>query len=92
MPIMLDQVVETAKKDLKKIKKKEQKLNTSNQQHIQIIQQTQERRNQLVAELKTLAISNQENMIKVDSIEQKLHHFDEQYQSKMEEMQGNNRN
>ena len=40
VPVMLDQLVETAKKDLKKIKKKETKLNTSNQQHIEIIQQT----------------------------------------------------
>jgi hypothetical protein len=33
-PILIDNLIEATKKDLKKIKKKEQKLNTQNEQQI----------------------------------------------------------
>ena len=39
-PILLDTLIETTKKDLKKIKKKEQKLNTQNESLIKVIQET----------------------------------------------------
>ena len=69
-PILLDTLIETTKKDLKKIKKKEQKLNTQNESLIQVIQQTQARRGQLVTELRETSISNQQLLENVDEIEE----------------------
>ena len=51
IPFMLDNVVNSCKEDIKKIKKKEKKLNSQNEQQIFQIQSTSKRREQLIEEI-----------------------------------------
>jgi phage-related tail protein len=71
-PELLDQLIEMTKKDLKKIKKKEQKLNTSNDELISVISKTQQSRINLISDLKSLSISNQSLLEQVDEVEESL--------------------
>lgn len=58
-PIMVDQLIEGMNKDLKRISKREQKLNTSNEEQISQIQVYNSQKTKVVDELKRLATSNQ---------------------------------
>ena len=58
VPVMLDALIDCTKKDLKKIKKKETKLNTQNAEQTAQLLQLSSNRDTLVSDLKETANSN----------------------------------
>ena len=57
-PLMLDQLVTVAKKDLKKISKKEDKINSQKSQELLVVKEVSSRREYLKSELMRLTTSN----------------------------------
>ena len=69
---MLDLLVELCKKDLKRIRKRESKLNDANISKLDHFKKTANHRQELVTELKKLAASNKEHLGKCDDVDAKL--------------------
>ena len=81
MPL-LDYVIETAKRDLKKISKKESFLNNNFPQFAEQITGSTKRRQQLMTELRTLAERNKTSLGELDRVEEDL----AQVNSRVEEL------
>ena len=69
---MLDRLVTMAKKDLKKITKKEDKMNSQKIQEISEVKEVSSRREYLQSELTRLTEGNQEMILELDVVEKKI--------------------
>ena len=69
---MLDRLVTMAKKDLKKITKKEDKMNSQKIQEISVVKEVSSRREYLQSELTRLTQGNQEMILELDVVEKKI--------------------
>lgn len=61
-PLMLDLLVEMCKKDLKRIAKREQRLNQANLESIESFKSAMSKRQELVKELKATAQNNKAHL------------------------------
>ena len=69
-PVMLDALIDCTKRDLKRIKKKETKLNTQNAEQTAQLLQLSTHRDTLVSDLKDTANSNHALMEELETINQ----------------------
>lgn len=82
---MLDALIDHTKRDLKKIKKKEAKLNTQNAEQMAVLQQLSKNRETLVSELKDTANTNHALMEELEIINQQIHEHDTTYESHIQD-------
>ena len=69
---MLDRLVTMAKKDHKKITKKEDKMNSQKIQEISVVKEVSSRREYLQSELTRLTQGNQEMILELDVVEKQI--------------------
>ena len=88
---MLDSLVEKSTRQLKKITKKETKLNQKNQNKMGAIKDTQEKRDGLIKELNETNRKNESTCKELEQIDSQLEVFGEKYEQIVYEQQGDNK-
>ena len=88
---MLDSLVEKSTRQLKKITKKETKLNQKNQNKMGAIKDTQEKRDGLIKELNETNRKNENTCEELEQIDSQLEVYGEKYEQIVYEQQGDNK-
>lgn len=88
---MLDSLVEKSTRQLKKITKKETKLNQKNQNKMGAIKDTQEKRDGLIKELNETNRKNESTCEELEQIDSQLEVYGEKYEQIVYEQQGDNK-
>jgi len=82
---MLDSMVESAKKELKRIKKKEDKLTAQNESQVAELKMINQGSQSIVKELQACATSSQATLDELDQVDSELEKVTAEIQAKIEE-------
>mmetsp|Transcript_24699 Transcript_24699/g.38439 ORF Transcript_24699/g.38439 Transcript_24699/m.38439 type:complete len:125 (+) Transcript_24699:2086-2460(+) len=83
--MMLDSMVESAKKELKRIKKKEDKLTAQNESQVAELKMINQGSQSIVKELQACATSSQATLDELDQVDSELEKVTAEIQAKIEE-------